>query len=280
MTGLESVENLRESAINIGSATEVKTNGEVAGPVFFEPTQAVSSFETEDAQPQEHVYTLAIQAKDYYDKNNFDAAYEIYWQILQMNVFDSEILFDAYKNLGNIFLQDGDFDEAEELFNKARTVKPGSDSLMVNFGVLEIQRKNMEGARDRFRAALEINSKNDGAWVGLALVHREFGDIELAWGNLERALDENQANQTALTIAMDWGIRDHQLDKAALRIRTFIKEVSDSKDMRLSLAKVLFCSGNFVEAKKEAEVVLKRDFNDKDALRLVQVIDQEVLNGK
>ncbi len=281
MTGLESVEILRQNINEPILETEKSIGPEdTAGKVFLEPEKAMSSFDTEDQQPMDHVYSLAVQARDYYDKGNYDAAYEVYWQILQMNVYDSEILFESYKSLGNIFLHDNDFDEAEEFFNKARTIKPNSDTLLVNYGVLEIQRKNLESARDRFRSALDLNVHNDGAWVGLAIVHREFGDIDLAWGNLERSLDENRANQTALMIAMDWGIRDHRLEKAAARIRTYINEVFDSKEMRLSLAKVLFCSGNFVEAKREAEVVLKRDNTDKDALRLVQVIDREVLNRK
>ncbi len=283
MSGLESVENFKEEHFEYltnSPTTDTPTVSESVGPVFLEADKAMSKFEAEDAQPMEHVYSLAIQAKDYYDKGNFDAAYEVYWQILQMNVYDQNILFDAYKNLGNIFLREGDYDEAEELFDKACTLRPESDALLVNYGVLEIQRKNLENARNRFRCALDLNSKNDGAWLGLALVHREFGDMELAWANLERALDENKSNQTALTVTMDWGIRDHKLEKAALRIRTYISEISDTKDMRLSLAKVLFCSGNFIEAKREAEIVLKKDTSDADALRLVQVIDQEVLSRK
>ncbi|OQW50324.1 MAG: hypothetical protein A4S09_00585 [Proteobacteria bacterium SG_bin7] len=280
MSGLESIESFKEEHFehppNIPVVVAVAN--ESVGPIFLEADKAVSKFEAEDTQPMDHVYSLAIQAKDYYDKGNLDAAYEVYWQILQMNVYDKNVLFEAYKNLGNIFLKEGDYEEAEELFNKARTLRPESDALFVNYGVLEVQRKNLGKARDHFRNALDLNCKNDSAWVGLALVHREFGDMDLAWANLERALDENKANQTALAVTLDWGIRDHKLDKAARRIRTYISEISDTKDMRLSLAKVLFCSGNFVDAKREAEIVLKRDLNDADALRLVKVIDREVLN--
>lgn len=283
MSGLESVENFKEEHfehLKNNPAPDVPVKNESIGPIFFEAEKAMSKFDADDAQPVEHIYTLAIQAKDYYDQGNFDASYEVYWQILQMNVYDQNLLFECYKNLGNIFLRDGDYDEAEELFDKACTLRPESDTLLVNYGVLEIQRKNLEKARDRFRSALDLNNKNDGAWLGLALVHREFGDMELAWANLERALDENKSNQTAITVTMDWGIRDHKLDKAALRIRTFISEISDTKDMRLSLAKVLFCSGNFIESKREAEMVLKKDSTDADALRLVEVIDRAVLNAK
>jgi hypothetical protein len=28
--------------------------------------------------------------------------------------------------------------------------------------------------------------KNDKAWVGLAMIHRQFGDLELAWANVEK----------------------------------------------------------------------------------------------
>ena len=68
---------------------------------------------------------------------------------------------------------------------------------MVNYGTLEIQRDNLEAAVERFRKAVQLNEANDRAWVGLALVHRHMGDLELSRANIERALDINPKNKTA-----------------------------------------------------------------------------------
>ena len=291
MSGLESVEvkENHEMPKRKGS-NETSGDVQIAGPTFIAENvnEAICDFDKEflgeeqakAALLHEQIIKLSNEAKGYYASGNFDAAYETYWQILQMDVFDTSVLFDCYKNLGNIFLKDGDFAEAEELFDKACTIDPQSDALLVNYGVLEIQRKNLERARERFRGAININSNNDSAWVGLALVHREFGDVDLSWANLERALDSNKANETALMIALDWGIRDSRLEKISKRLSTYISEVSDSIELRLSLAKVLFCSGNFVRAMEEANHVLKMQPNNEDASRLIQVIENEVMANK
>ena len=68
---------------------------------------------------------------------------------------------------------------------------------MVNYGTLEIQRENLEKALTYFREAIQNNSENDKAWVGLALVHRHMGDFELSHANIERALDISASNRTA-----------------------------------------------------------------------------------
>lgn len=272
MSGLESIKENTESTC---SGSEL----EVAGPIFLSPEKALEEFDSVDLE-KEKVITLSAEAKNLYESGNLDAAYDIYWQILQMHVFDKSILFDVYKNLGNIFLKDGDFEEAEELFNKACTINPKSDALLVNYGVLETQRHNLDRARERFREAIDLNKSNDSAWVGLALVHREYGDNDLSWANLERALDENIANRTALAIAMDWGIKDHKLDRVAFRTSEYLRRVEDNLEIRLSLAKIFFCSGNYLQALREAKFVREINPENTDAMRLIAVIENEVMGGQ
>ncbi|MCB0363127.1 MAG: tetratricopeptide repeat protein, partial [Bdellovibrionales bacterium] len=70
-------------------------------------------------------------------------------------------LFEIYKSLGSISLRQQDYDAAEEYYNRAFTIKPHSDVLLVNYGTLEIQRASWNAAAYRFRSAVSINSEND-----------------------------------------------------------------------------------------------------------------------
>ncbi len=127
--------------------------------------------------------------------------------LMDVNIPVAE-LFNVYKNLGNIFVRSRDFETAEEYYNKAFSIDPRSDLLLVNYGTLEIQRENLEKALGYFREAIQMNSENDKAWVGLSLVHRHMGDFELSHANIERALDINSKNRTALRLLIEWGVCD------------------------------------------------------------------------
>jgi len=68
------------------------------------------------------------------------------------------------------------------------------------------QKGEFENATLRFQEALELNKLNDKAWVGLALVHKNKVDVPLAWSAIQRALDINPLNVTALRIIIEWGL--------------------------------------------------------------------------
>ncbi len=125
-----------------------------------------------------------LLADQLYEMNYNHDAIEAYLNALSFGQFDGEELFTIYKNLGNIFLKTGDAEAAEEYYNKAYTLQPDSDTLLVNFGSLALYRGAYETALARFREAVSLNDRNDKAWAGLGMIHREYGDAELAWANL------------------------------------------------------------------------------------------------
>ena len=158
-------------------------------------------------------YWYFQQAEAHYLAGQDELAQDAYLKALALAREGDQFLFETYKNLGNIFVRAGDFDAAEENYNRAYTLNPRSDALIVNYGILEIQRDNMQLAIERFREAVCLNRFNDKAWVGLALVHRKLGDHELAWANLVHAIDLNGDNQTARHLADQWARADGQPDE-------------------------------------------------------------------
>jgi Flp pilus assembly protein TadD len=189
---------------------------------------------------------------------------------------DASQLFEIYKNVGNIHVRAGDFESAEEFYNKAYTLKPDSDVLMVNYGTLEIQRESIEDAVQRFRCAVDINPNNDKGWVGLALVHRQMGDHELAWANIQRALDINRNNRTAIRLVVDWGIADNRESIAVERLQDYLEAEGEDAEMSFTLAKVFTHIGRLAEARLELERVLALDPMVEGAERLKKLLDREI----
>lgn len=191
-----------------------------------------------------------------YKNGNDQEALDKYFEALAVLRAENSHLFDLYKNMGNIFVRRGDFDGAEEYYNKAYTLNPQSDVLLVNLGTLEVQRNDFEKALYCFRKAVEIQTENDKAWVGLAMVHNQLGDTDLAWANIETALDVNPQNRTAVHLAANWGLRDNRVQKAIELLQNYLSCVEQDEDMSLVLIN-LFCSvGQLDGALLEMERVL------------------------
>lgn len=131
-------------------------------------------------------------------------ALRYFFKVLEFMGEDESLLFETYKYIGNIYVREHDWDGAEEYYNKAYTLNPFSDVLMVNYGILEMQRDQWDLALKKLRYAVQINSKNDKAWVALALIHRFYGDQELSLSNIEKALDINPENTTATALIYEW----------------------------------------------------------------------------
>jgi tetratricopeptide (TPR) repeat protein len=205
-----------------------------------------------------------------------DMALGAYREVLKTVIEDQSQLFEIYKNIGNIHVRAGDFESAEEFYNKAYTLVPNSDVLMVNYGTLEIQRDSMEEAVLRFRRAVDINPENDKGWVGLALVHRQMGDLELAWANVQRALDINRHNRTAIRLVVDWGIADHREWIAITRLQDYLEAQGEDAEMSFTLAKVFTHVGRLPEARLEMERVLALDPMIEGAERMKKLLDREL----
>lgn len=208
-----------------------------------------------------------------------EMALAAYRDVMKRGVADAKALFEIYKNVGNIHVRAGDFDSAEEYYDKAYTISPESDVLLVNYGTLEIQRGQWDAAVERFRQAVAANPENDRAWVGLAMVHRTMGDLELAKGNIERALDVNPANRTALKLVVEWSIQDYDPSPALRRLETYVSSAQGGEDAEICFifAKLLVQAGRLSQARIELERVLALDPGIEGGDALARVLDRELI---
>lgn len=200
--------------------------------------------------------TLSALGHAEYQADLIDDAFEHLQQSVMCAPGENPSLFEVFKTLGNIYVRRGDFDSAEDSYNKAHRLQPESDVLHVNLGTLAVQRQNWDEAVEKFRFALSLNITNDKAWVGLAIGHRMKGDSELAWGNIEAALEYNPLNETALTLALDWGIQDSREFRVLELLRTFLVEGGWNEKFSLAFAWLSFRRGERFVAKLELERLL------------------------
>ena len=174
------------------------------------------------------------------DGGELDLALEAFFDATLRVEDENSLLFEVYKNMGNIYVRKGDFDSAEESYHKAFALTPDSDVLQVNLGTLSVQKQDWSEAQDRFRKALELNSLNDKAWVGMGLCHYQVGEAHLAQATLENALDICPANRTAVHLMASWSLQANSVDRAVERLQDYLATQESDVDMSLVLIH-LFC---------------------------------------
>ena len=210
-----------------------------------------------------------------YNAQDFEEAYTSYVVAVEMGLADGPELFSAYKNLGNILVIRGDTAAAEKMYQKAYTLNPDSDVLIVNLGSLEIQKGDLNKAVHMFRRAVELNDSNDKAWVGLGLIHREFSDVELSWANIEKALDIDPKNESAIRLVAEWAQKDNENEKAISRIEKYLQHNEQDAQLTLWLAKFYYFAGQLNSAEVEINKALDLNPRLEGALEVYQAIREE-----
>jgi Tfp pilus assembly protein PilF len=164
------------------------------------------------------------------NQNNFPAALKLLHQVIDDTDPNDPILFDVYKKMGNIYLKCGDIESAEEKYNLANALNSDDENLLVNYGVLSIQKGDYVQAKQRFADVISKNNQSDLAWVGLGLVHRAFADHELSRACLLRGLDVNPYNKLAITNFYQWCHEDY-VDSSNHFINQFLTEYPNDFEM-------------------------------------------------
>lgn len=202
------------------------------------------------------------------DKMNLPLkAKEEYLDALLAPTASTELLFETYKNLGNLFLKEKKLDMAEDFYNKALCINPESAQLFVNLAALEMQKDNSQKTLDYYRKALSIDTRLASGWIGLALSYQQFGDHEMAWASLLKALDLEPHNHTALLLLSQWCHKNSQQDFALEKLMNHFDQ--GDFDSTLSLAFIELCVklDQFTLARWELERSLLWEPQNKDLLK-------------
>ena len=101
------------------------------------------------------------------------------------------------KIMVRIYLEENDFEGAAEVIAQSLQSEE-DDFLLWAQGIIFLHNDQKEKALDYFRKAVQLNTKNDQAWVSLGLMHKEMGDETLSLANIEKAIDLNPYNVAAL----------------------------------------------------------------------------------
>ena len=123
------------------------------------------------------VYDQMELMRSFYMVNKKNEALDIGLQLQQQSLTEEQD-FSLSCMLAKIYLEENDFEGVAEVVQKSQ-FSEANDFLLWAQGIVYLNSDQKEKALDYFRRAVQLNAKNDQAWVSLGLMHKDMGDDDL-----------------------------------------------------------------------------------------------------
>ncbi len=160
------------------------------------------------------------------------------------------------KLLVKIYLEENDFEGAQEVITNS-IVSESDDFLLWAQGIVHLNADRKGQALDYFRKAVQLNRNNDQAWVSLGMMHREMGDESLSIANIEKAIDLNPYNISALKILTHSTIKNNEKTETAFdHLRRYLAEFCFDEEISLCHVQMLCQLKQWSMAELEVEKLL------------------------
>ena len=169
---------------------------------------------------------LFTKAKEFTDQKNYDEAIASFQRMLAADPKD----FQAWSELGTVYLLKENYQESENAYLKAISERPTFFLALMNLGRLRTLRKNFEGAVDPLTEAVKVNPKSPEANYLLGEAYLQLRKGSKAVGYLDEAakLGRADAHLRLATLYNAAGLKD----KAAAEYEQFLKKQPNYQDRK------------------------------------------------
>ena len=198
-----------------------KGNGAAAKPSTI---SAADFYKRTDANEK-----LFVKGKEATDQKRYDDAIIALRELVAADAND----YQAWAELGTVYLFKQNFEESEQAYVKSVTVKPEFFLGQMNLGRLRVARKNYEGAIEPLSAAVNINPTSADAnyYLGESYLQIKKGSKAVGYLNQAIKLDpvgRADAHLRLATLYNAVGLKD----KAALEYEEFLKKKPGHPDRK------------------------------------------------
>ena len=241
----------RTAAVFTQSTQVVKTKKASLSGRFDEWEEKLKRTLSERTSPQRTIEDYMAQAQAALQQENYTAAEQAYLEVLRLN----EHQLPAYQGLGEVYLEQRDFEAAREVYEfLLKRGRAASSSL----GLARVAsgQGRLEEARDEYLGALQLTTSAQPR-LELAQILRELGDFTRALKYLKEAKKIEPQNPKILDFYIEVSILNGQLNQAeegleSLRqanpdnqkIAEFAREIRDLEQKQKPKTKRTVRSGN------------------------------------
>ena len=117
-----------------------------------------------------------------------------YKKVLALDEFNH----DAYYHLGLIAQNEGDFNEADKLYNQVKSLKRDYVYAWYNLAVVYLQKGNLNDALEHAEQVVTFNPDHDNAWALQGYIYEQKKELKKAEELYRKALEINPNNAKAI----------------------------------------------------------------------------------
>lgn len=151
----------------------------------------------------------------------------------------------------NIYALENDFEGLNEVCLKLKNINYSDAETQYCESIVNISRGQYDTALGQLRNIINQYPAFDKAWVALALCHQQMGDLELGKANLQKALDINSKNSTAIKYLAAWSETPSDVESSLEKINFYLQEYNFDEDISECHAKLLVKNGRTQLAQAE-----------------------------
>lgn len=136
--------------------------------------------------------------------------------------------------------------EVEKIYTcqrKYEDLKRTSARYYYSLALINLKNNQESEALENLRTSLTMDARMDTSWTALALLHHKIGDVDLALANLQKALDSNPYNQTALKLFSSWSFDQVRMNKAESYLNFYLDRYSFDESMTMNKINLLEKNG-------------------------------------
>ena len=168
---------------------------------------------------------------------------------------DNYLDYEINKELGECYLFMGDFEKAEEYYQKAANANPESSAPFMGLATVAVQQADLDKALTLYTRACEIE-ETDKALCGIGLVHMEQGNHEEACKYFGKALTKAPGNIVALNCLVRESYQQGNVEAILPFLSAALDNTEEKEAVRVTLAGCLIYLGRRDEARHHLETVL------------------------
>jgi Tfp pilus assembly protein PilF len=145
---------------------------------------------------------------------------------------------EAYKRLGLLYLRQGQYTKAENIYKKLVFSIHDDPTLYSNLGMALYSQKKLEEAKKYYKKAIEIDSERVQRIFSLGQIHYELREMEEALKYLQKAVDMDCENLDYLLTLVHFYIDFELIAEARQLADEIIRSQPDNKEVKSILEKL------------------------------------------
>ena len=166
----------------------------------------------------------------------------------------TNIDYEINKELGECYLFMGDFAKAESYYQKAMAANPKEADAYLGLATVAVQNGDLDTATLYYAKSAALKP-SDRPLAGLGLIEMEKGLHDEALQHFMQALNHNPSNMVAINGLVQEGYFLNRLEDIIPYLKAAL-ELDDAEPVRYTLAGCLTALGRDAEAKVELETLL------------------------